>query len=131
MIYLSLFTSHLRILEFADPPKLLALDASWKVRIALDLLFPAGHASNGEPLSWLSSLGDSPMGVDSLAVNDSLAMGSIVVEIAKAFTRNFRRTYESWEEMRSGPNLRAQTILGSNDLGDRCADWCGWRVVGS
>ena len=78
----------LRILELAYPAKLLTLNTSRIVWIAFDLLLPTCDTCNRKSLSWLPRLGDSPMGIYNFSINYCLAMGSIIVEIAKSFTRN-------------------------------------------
>lgn len=104
--------SHSRILKLADPSKLVALHTSRIVRVALYLLFAAGNACNSEPLSRLARFRHAPMCVDWLAVNDSLAMRPIVVEVADTLARDLSLAYKSWKEMSAGPNLRSKRVFG-------------------
>lgn len=80
---------YLRILELANPPELLALDAAWVVGIALDLLFSTSDASNCQPLSWFPCLRHTPMRIHNFAVDDCFAMRSIVVKVAHSFAWYF------------------------------------------
>jgi hypothetical protein len=72
----------LRILELANPSEFLALNAPRVIRITLDLLLAASNTRYCESLSWLSRLCNSPVRVDSLAINVGLAMRAIVIEVA-------------------------------------------------
>jgi hypothetical protein len=101
-----------RILELADPSKFVALDTSRIVRVAFDLLLAAGNASNGEPLPRLARLRNTPMCIDRLAINDSLAMRPIIVEVADTLARDLSLTDKSRKEMSASPNLRSKRVLG-------------------
>jgi hypothetical protein len=122
--------SHLRIFEFTDAAEFLTLNASWVVRITLDLLLTTGHASDRQSLSRLPCLCHAPVGVDSFTVNDSLAMGPIIIKVAKTLARNLRRAHEPGEKVGSCPNLRAQSILrGRKSIRHSRARRRRWRVV--
>jgi hypothetical protein len=99
------------ILKLADPAKLLALEAARVVWIALDLLLSASHASNGESLSGLPGLGNSPVRIYCFAIDYCFAVASIVVKIAHALARYLSSSNKSRQEMGSCPDLGSQTIL--------------------
>lgn len=101
-----------RILELADPSKFVALDTSRIVRVTFDLLLAAGNASNSKPLPRLARLRNTPVSVDRLAINDSLAVRPIVVEVADALARDFSLADKSRKEMSAGPNFRSKRVLG-------------------
>lgn len=101
-----------RILELADPSKFVALDTSRIVRVAFDLLLAAGNASNSKPLPRLARLRNTPMRIDRLAINNSLAVRPIVVEVADSLARDFSLTDKSRKEMSASPNLRSKRVLG-------------------
>ena len=101
-----------RILKLADPSKFVTLDTSRIIRIALDLLLAAGNASNSEPLPRLARLRNTPVSVDRLAINDSLAMRPIVVEVAYSLSRDFSLANKSRKEMSAGPDFRSKRVLG-------------------
>lgn len=103
---------NLRILKLADPSKFVALNASRVVRVAFYLLFAAGNACNSKPLPWLARLRHTPVSIDRLAINDSLAMRPIIVEVADALTRDLSLAHKSWKEMSASPNLRSKRVLG-------------------
>ena len=84
-----------RILKSANPTELLALNTSREVWVALDFLFPARHARNSQSFSRLASLGDTPMCIDRLSVDDRLAVAPVVVEVAHALSRNFGCPHKS------------------------------------
>lgn len=96
-----------RILELAYPSKFLTLNTPGIIRIALDLLLPARHARNSQPLTRLPSLGHPPVGIHRLPVDDRLAVAAVVVEIAHALARDLCRADEPGEEVGSGPDLRS------------------------
>lgn len=109
------------ILELANPPKLLTLDTPWVVRVALDLLLPARHARDRQPLAWLARLGDTPVRVDGLPVDHCLAVAAVVVEIAQSLTWQLSRPHKPRQEVGSRPDLGAQSVLGRDRLGRH---WC-------
>lgn len=89
-INLASLQTNLRVLEMAYSSKLFALDTFWKIWIALDLFLSASRASNCQSLSWFPRFGHTPVCIDSFTINDSLAMGSVVIEVADALARYFR-----------------------------------------
>ena len=97
-------TGHLRILELAESAKLLALHAFRIVGITLDLLLPASQACDGETFPRLARLSDAPMCRNLLAVDDGLAVGSVVVEVAPPFARHESLTQKTWQEVRASPD---------------------------
>lgn len=103
---------NLRILKLADPSKFVTLDTPGVVRVAFYLLFAAGNACNSEPLSWLARFRNTPVCVDVLAVNYSLTVRPIVVEVADSLTRNLSLANKSREEMSTSPNLGSKRVLG-------------------
>lgn len=102
---------NLRILEPADPPELLALNASRIIRITFDFLLPTSHASDRKSLARLASLGDSPMRVDCFAIDDGLTVAAVIVEITQAFALDFSGFDESRQKVAARPNLGAQAVL--------------------
>ena len=88
-------TRHLRILELAESAELLALHAFRVVGITLDLLLTTGQTSDGETLARLARLGDAPVCRDGLAIDESLAMRAIVIEVTRAFTGHLSLTEKS------------------------------------
>jgi hypothetical protein len=104
----------LRILKFTNSTKFLALNAPWIIWVTLDLLLSTSYACNRKPFSWLPCLCYTPVCIDSLSIYMSLAMGSIVVKVAKSFARNLCLPYETGQKLSTSPDLRAKTILGSS-----------------
>lgn len=96
---------NLRILKLANPSKLFTLHTPRVIRITLDLLLPTSHTGDGEPLAWLTRLGDPPVGIHGLAVNDRLAVAPVVVKVAHALTRKLGRPHEPREEVGPRPDL--------------------------
>lgn len=123
-------SSNSRVFELADSSKLFTLNASRIVWIALDLLFSASNAGNGEPFARFASFGYSPVSIHGFTIDNSLAMASIVVKIAHALTRDFCFTDEAWQEVRSGPNLWAEAIFRGQTLRN-CRAVRRWRCAGS
>lgn len=103
---------NLRILKLADPSKFVALDTSRIIRVAFYLLFAAGNACNSESLPWLSRLRHAPVSVDRLAINNSLAMRPIIVEVADALARDLSLANKSWKKVSASPDLRSKRVLG-------------------
>jgi hypothetical protein len=101
----------LRILEFADTAKLLTLNTAWVIRITLNLLLSACHAGNRQPFPGFASLGNTPMCVHSLAIDDRLAVASIIIKVAETFSWYVGSTNEPRQEMTARPDLRAKAIL--------------------
>lgn len=101
---------YLRIFELADTTKLVALQTSGIIRVALDLLFAASYASNGQTLSRLSSLGNSPVCINRFTINDALAVGAIVVKVAE-LSLDLGGADESGKEMGTCPDLGAQSLF--------------------
>jgi hypothetical protein len=115
----------LRVLELADASKLVTLDASRVVGIALDLLLPTGDAGDCQPLPGLPGLGDAPVRVDGLSVDDAFAVAAVVVEVAEPFTRYVGRSHKSGQEVGSCPDLWTEPVLHGNDLGRHGAHGSG------
>jgi hypothetical protein len=99
------------ILEFAYSAKLLTLNTAGVVRITFDLLFATCYASDCESFPGLASLGDTPMGIHCLSIDNCFAMATIVVKVAHPLSRYFGGPYKSRKKVCSGPNLRTQPIL--------------------
>lgn len=117
---------YLRILKLADSPKLLTLHAARVVWVALDFLFSASDTSDGQSFPWLSSLCNTPMGIDNLAVDYRLAMCTIVVKVTHTFARNFSLSYKSWQELGTGPYLWSKSILSGWNISDNCTVLSWW-----
>lgn len=109
--------SNIRVLEFAGPTKLFALNAARVVRVTLDFLLPTRHTGNGQPLPRLPRLCDTPVGINSLPVDNGLAMATVVVEVAQALSRHLRRSHKSGEKMCPRPDPGAEPIPRRHALG--------------
>lgn len=121
---------HVRVLELAYPPKLLALHATWIVWIAFDLLLSASDASNSKSLSWFPSLCHAPVGIDDLAIDHSLAVGSIIIKITHSLSWYLSLSNKSWQELRPSPNLWSQPILSGVRITRHCTGRCWWVTWG-
>lgn len=70
-----------RVLKLTIPSKLITLQTLGPIGITFDLLLPASHTSYRKPFSWFAGLGDSPIDIDRLPVNDFSAVGAIFIHI--------------------------------------------------
>ena len=108
-----------RVLEPTLAAELLALDASRKVRVALDLLLAAGQAGHGEALPRLAGLGHAPVWIHRFAVDHGLAVGAVVVEVARALAGHEALADEARQEVRAGPDARPDGRLSGRPLARR------------
>jgi hypothetical protein len=114
-----------RVLESALPSSLLALQTLRIIRVALDLLLATRETGDSQSLAWFPRLRHAPVRIDRFAVNDGLAMRTVVVEVARPFGRHILFADKTRQEVGARPDTRT----------DRCAPvqrfgLCGRPAVG-
>lgn len=78
---------NLRTLKPTLPPRLLALIAFGEIGLTFHLLFPAGNASLCQPFPGFTSLGQPPVRVDWLTVDQFRAIGIVCKDVTNTFSR--------------------------------------------